>query len=324
MKSAHRHELETNTLAHRLEIFIQRYKPYASQILGVFIAILAVIIIWSYLAGSSSARRTEAWDTFNHAVTSTPPNLDDIHRTAQEYPGTPMQAMADVTWADAQVYIASRGYLGNRPKALETLDKAASAYEGVIQSSNDDQLIGRARLGLARIYEMQNHLDKARDEYGKVTGAYAKYAQLQVERLAKPEAQETYAWLATAQIPQQKMPAGPGTPGKTPEFTPAEMGLPPGPAAGRTEADKAGDAKGANEAFDNLLKSLKENSTKGETPDRYKEGEKPADKSSATPADKNSSPKETKDSAPPANSDASENKPAEKPASVPATEKPAK
>jgi hypothetical protein len=324
MKSAHRHELETNSLAHRLEVYIERYKPYASQIVGVLVAIVAVIFIWSYLAGSSAARRTEAWDTFNHAVTSTPPNLDDIHRTAQDYPGTPMQEMADVTWADAQVYIASRGYLANRPKALETLDKAASAYQSVIQSSKDDQLTGRARLGLARIYEMQNHLDKAREEYGKVTGAYAKYAQLQVERLAKPDAQETYAWLATAQLPQQKMPAGPGTPGKAPEFTPAEMGLPAGPAAGGTEAGKADDTKGANEAFDSLLKSLKEDSKKGETPDRYKDGQKPADKSSAAPAGKDTSPKETKDSTAPTGGGTSESKPAEKPASAPTTDKPAK
>src|SRR4051812_34891068 len=99
MKSAHRHELETNALAHRLEVFIERYRPYASQIVGVLVAIVAVILIASYLLGSSAAKRSETWDTFNHAVTSTPPNLDEIHRTAQDYPGTPMQQLADVTWA---------------------------------------------------------------------------------------------------------------------------------------------------------------------------------------------------------------------------------
>src|SRR5215207_11577918 len=134
MKSAHRHELETNALAHRLEIFIERYKPYASQIVGGLLAVVAVIVIGSYVVGSSSTRKSEVWDTFNRAVTSTPPNLDELHRTSQDYPGTPMQQVADVTWADAQVYIASRGYLANRQKALETLNPATSAYEGVIQS----------------------------------------------------------------------------------------------------------------------------------------------------------------------------------------------
>ena len=197
-------------------------------------------------------------------------------------------------------YIAARSYLANRPKALETLNTATSAYEGVIQSSKDEQLIGRAHLGLARIYEMQNKLDKAREEYGKVTGAYAKYAKVQAERLAKPDAQDTYAWLATAQLPLPKAPAGPGTPGQRPEFSPGEMNLPPSgpPAAG----PKTEDTKAANDAFDNLLKSLKDDSKKADTPDRYKDGEKPAD-GAAPPA---------KDAAP-ASAEKAETKPAEKP-----------
>jgi hypothetical protein len=302
MKSAHRHELETNVLAHRLEVFIERYKPYTSRILGVLIAIMAVILIVSYFAGSSSARKSEAWDTFNRTVTSTsfgsPPSLDDLHRSAQEYPGTPMQQIADVTWADAQVWYAARNYLVNRPKALESLNAATSTYEGVIQSSKDERLVDRARLGLARIYEMQNKLDKAREEYGKVTGAYAKYAQAQAERLAKPDAQDTYAWLSTAQVPLPKAPAGPGTPGQRPEFSPGEMNL---PAAGPATAPKTEDTKAANDAFDNLLKSLKDDSKKADAPDRYKDVPKPAD-GSAPPA---------KD-APPSSAEKGETKPAEK------------
>jgi hypothetical protein len=304
MKSAHRHELETNALAHRIEIFLERYKPYASQIIGVLIAIAAVIVIGSYLMGSSSSRKSEAWDTFNRAITATPPNIDDIHRAAADNPNTPLQQIADVTWADAQVYIATRGYLANRAKALETLNTASSAYESIIQSSKDERLIGRARLGLARIYEMQNKLDKAREEYGRVSGAYAKYAEVQVERLNKPDVQDTYAWLSTAQLPLPKAPAGPGTPGQRPEFSPGEINL---PATGPAAAPKMGDTKAANEAFDNLLKSLKENSKKDESPDRYKDGQKPAD-SSATPA---------KD-APPATAEKAETEPAEKAAEKPA------
>src|SRR4051794_6412549 len=164
MKSAHRHELETNVLAHRLEVFIERYKPYASRIVGVVIAIMAVILIASYFAGSSSARKSETWDTFNRTVTSTsfgsPPSLDDLHRTAQEYPGTPMQEIADVTWADAQVWYAARNYLVNRPKSLEMLNAATSAYEGVIQSSKDERLVGRARLGWPAILKCQTSSTK--------------------------------------------------------------------------------------------------------------------------------------------------------------------
>jgi hypothetical protein len=321
MKSAHRHELETNVLAHRLEVFIERYKPYASRIVGVIIAVMAVILIASYFAGSSSARKSETWDTFNRTVTSTsfgaPPSLDDLRRAAQEYPGTPMQQIADVTWADAQVWYAARNYLVNRPKSLEMLNAATSAYEGVIQSSNDERLVGRARLGLARIYEMQNKLDKAREEYGKVMGAYAKYAQVQAERLAKPDVQETYAWLSTAQIPLPKAPSGPGTPGQRPEFSPGEMNL---PATGPAAAPKTENTKAADDAFDNLLKSLKDDSKKADTPDRYKDAQKPAD--TAKPSSPSPPGGAEKPETKPAGKSAE--KPAEPPANPPSTEKSAK
>ena len=32
MKSAHRHELETNVLAHRLESYVERFRPYLSKV----------------------------------------------------------------------------------------------------------------------------------------------------------------------------------------------------------------------------------------------------------------------------------------------------
>ncbi len=307
MKSAHRHELETNALAHRLELYIERYRPYMGQIIGVLLAIAALILIGSYLVGASSTRNSGTWDTFNQAIMASPPNLDELHRAAQEYAGTPMQQIADLTWADAQVYIATRTYLADRPKALEILTAATSAYESILQSSKDQQLVSRARLGLARIYELQNKLDKAREEYGKVAGAMAPYAKAQVERLNKPEAQDTYAWLANAKLPLPKAPAGPGVPGQRPEFSPGEINL---PTAGPAAAPKPEDTKAANEEFDRFLKSLKDEAQK-DAPDRYKDGEKPADEA-APPA---------KD-APPADAEKTETKPAdEKSAEPPATEK---
>lgn len=317
MKSAHRHELETNALAHRLEVYIMRYKPYASRIAGVLIAVIILILIWSYISGSSAAKRSEAWDSYNMAVAAMPPNLEEIHRAGQDHPGTPMQQMADVTWADAQVYIASRNYLSNRQAAMESLDRAVSAYQGVIQSSNDEQLTSRARLGLARIYEMQNHLDKAREEYRLVTGAYADYAKQQAERLERPESQDTYAWLATAQPPRPKMPVGPGSPGQRPEFSPGEIAL---PGAAGADAGKAGDAKGAAEAFDDLLKSMRHETKPGETDDRYQPGQPPAKESNTEPPGETSTaPGSNGAAAPPPAGDAK--KPDE---SLPKTDSPAK
>ena len=323
MKSAHRHQLETNELAHRLELYIARYRPYGSMIVGGLIALVALVFVWSYISGTSAARRSEAWNSYNLAIASRPPNLDEIHRTAEEYPGTKMQQMADVTWADGQVLIASRNYLGNRPAAMENLNRAMSAYQGVIQSSQDERLTGRARLGVARIYEMQNHLDKARDEYRQVTGTYSDYAKQQAERLAKPDAAETCAWLATAQPPRPKAPVGPGTPGQQPEFSPGEISL---PSAGGPQSGKTEDTKSAADSFENLLKSMQQESKNGDAAERYKTEQATGKDSKTTPPAKDSSPaepkNEPKDSPAPTNSgESGGSKPAETP---PATDKPAK
>jgi hypothetical protein len=260
MKSAHRHELETNTLAHRLEAYIERYRPYASRIVGGLIAVILVVLIISYMSGLSSSKQSQAWDAFNLAVAANPPDLKLIHQTAQDYPGTSMQQLADVTWADSQVYVASRTYLSNRKAATDALSKAASVYQGVVQESKDEHLVSRAHLGLARAYEMQNQLDEARSEYGKVKGVYAEYAKQQVERLNKPEVKDTYAWLASAPIPERK-PTGPAAPGQTQELAPGDISLPGVPGA---EAPKGDGSKGAADSFDSLMKTIQTDGKIGE------------------------------------------------------------
>lgn len=302
MKAEHRHELETNVLAHGLEAYIERIRPYFGTIIGSILAVIALMFVWSYLSGSTDARSSSAWDAFNLAIGSAPPNLDVLRQTAQENEGTAMQRLADVTWADGQVYIATQAYLTNRKTADEALNKAASAYQAVIQTSDDPQITGRARLGLGRIYEMQNELEKARQQYEQVTGAFAAFAKAQAERLAKPEAQEAYAWLATAQAPISRPPMGPGTPGQSPEFTPGEIGLPNATDATSTSG-KSATAPSATESFEKMLKDMQKDAKAGEAGDRYKSeapagGDKPAAGGDAN------QPAESKDAPPPAKSEA--------------------
>lgn len=276
MKSAHRHELGTNVLATRLENYIEQSKPYIPKVLGGLAAVIALMFLWSYISGSSTASRNEAWDTFNYAVGAQPMNMELLHQAAEAFPGTQMQEMADVTWADGQAMIAANSYIYNRPLAKKSLEQAATAYQKVIASSDDERLTGRAHLGLARVYEMQNDLEKARGEFAKVTGPYAVFAKEQAERLAKPQAKETYEWLATAEPPRPKSPMGPGTPGQKLEFSPGDMNLPAGPEA---DASKSGNSQSAADVFNKLLEDTQEKA-KPEG-DRYKD---PPPATDATPA----------------------------------------
>lgn len=288
MKSEHRHQLETNTLAKNLDVAVERLRPYASPIAGCIVAVVVVMFLWSYFAGSSSARQSQAWDAYNQAVIESVPDVEQLRQTAQEHPGTKMQQMADVTWADSQVWIAARDYIYNRPATMEAITKALSAYQSVIQSSDDERLVNRARLGVARAYEIQGKLDEAAKSYGDVKGAFEEYAKRQAERLAKPEAKDTYAWLATARPKLPQAPTGPGTPGVQPEFSAGELALP----GDTTGAAPPSGTPATGQTLDDLLKGLEVDFNTPTGDDRYAPG-------TTTPA-QDGTPNETTPNSPPA------------------------
>lgn len=272
MKAEHRHELETNALAHRLELFIERNRPHLAKLGWGFAALVAVVFLWSYLSGSSDARRSGAWDAYNIALSAMPPNLDMLRKASEESPGSDMQRLADLTVADSQVMMASRMILANRTAANEMLGKASSAYKGVIQTSAVEELVGRAHLGLARVYEMQGDWEKAKAEYEKVTGGHAESAKAQVERLSESKTQEALAWLATAEAPVSRPPMGPGEPGKGPDFTAGDINLPQSNPQGSASVEQA---KSAEDSLNELLQKMQVESKGDPATDATKAGDEP-------------------------------------------------
>lgn len=254
MKSKHRHDLETNELAKRLNALIEQIRPYSTAALSVVIAVLVVLIGWSWLSGSSDARQAEAWAMYNVAVEGASPNLPLLRQSAQDHPGTAMQELADITWADGQVFQAGRFYISNRPVADEALNRAESTYLGLLRTSKSERIIGRTHFGLGRIYELQNELDRARKEYNAVQGDFAELAAARAKQLDEQRVQRACDWLATAQPPRVAPPTGPGTPGQRPDFSATDMKLP-------------GETPQAGATTDGLLQGIDVGIE--ETPDRY-------------------------------------------------------
>src|SRR5262245_44825685 len=102
MKSAHRHELETNALAHRLEVVLDRIRPHVSTIVGCIAGAVILVLLWSWYSNSTSSSYGEAWNQYHQAVSSARPDLNALHQFAESHPGTEMQQLADITWADGQ------------------------------------------------------------------------------------------------------------------------------------------------------------------------------------------------------------------------------
>lgn len=266
MKSEHRHELETNWLAHHAAIWIEKIQPYNSLIVGGVLTILILMFAYSYFGGETSARQSAAWDSYNEAVEGGAPNLDRLRESAEEYPDSPMQHLADATWADGQLYLASRYFFANRAVSNEAVNRAIATYQGLLRESQDGRMQSRAHFGLARAYELQGDLEQAQAEYQLVTGGFAAAAEDRIKELDNQNTKDTYAWLATAEGPRRTAPAGPGIPGQQPQFSPGEIELP----KAKAPTEEAEKPISVDDLFEGIGDTAKPGDIQGV--DRYQEG----------------------------------------------------
>jgi hypothetical protein len=109
-------------------------------------------------------------------------------------------------------------YLTNREEATERLTDIIGVYEQFADNASHPEIRNRARLGLARAFEMKNDLKQARAHYERVEGALSDIAAQRLRELETKQVEETANWLATVELPKPTTPTGPGTPGSRPGF----------------------------------------------------------------------------------------------------------
>ncbi len=231
MKSEHRHELETNELSAGLAKTIETLKPLTGQIVtGLVLLALAYmgLTVWN---SQSASRERAAWDAFALATDTSDPEMKSLQQVAgdEQYAGTAMQEWAYVGWADRQVLNAMGTYLYDRERTEDLLRSVSGVYEQLASTASDPQVLNRARFGLARVYELQNKLDEARDQYLAVRGELQPQAKQRAEQLESEAVREASAWLATAELPKRDLTGGQGATGARPEF---DAAVPAAQAAG--------------------------------------------------------------------------------------------
>jgi len=221
MKSEERHQLQENTLIHLLESGAEKVRPYTTLIFGGISVLLGAMIVWSVWSQRQAAKTSEAWDQYEVAMT----RQDDIERsdlldlaTSEQFGGSMVSEWAYLAYADRQLRQAAEFYLVNREASLDRLEEVANIYQQLAKGAATQDLRDRARLGLARVLEMQNKPDEAREAYVLITGPLSNYAAERAEQLDSPSAKAAADWLATADLPSSSLPNSPGTPGARPDF----------------------------------------------------------------------------------------------------------
>ncbi|HYO24369.1 MAG TPA: hypothetical protein VEQ85_05410 [Lacipirellulaceae bacterium] len=262
MKTERRHELQSNTLATELAIWGEKLRPYASAILmgiAALVGLYAVLSIWN---SRSAAREEQAWNAYQRALLEGDVERKSLRLAAEQdfAAGSHMSEWAYVNWADRQLRLAADEFFVNREATVNRLKGVDDVYEQYATEGTDAEVRDRARFGLARVREMQNRLADARAEYARVEGPLAKLAAQRLKELETNEQEiaETTAWLATAPLPVQAPPTGPGMPGRRPG-----LDAPVPPADGG-----AGDPFGPGMGLQDILRTP----PTAEAGDRYGEG----------------------------------------------------
>jgi hypothetical protein len=213
MKSERRHDLETNELAIRMQEWIDRLKPYTSQIALVILGVIALAFIASAWGGASLAKEQEAWDEFTLASYSTDPELASMKLLAEneDFASTSVPEWAYLAWANRQVQLASQTYLTDRVGTTKRLEAVQKILTSLADGAGNPQIQDRARYGLAQALEMLGKADEAKKAYAKVKGDLAVLAKSRAEELDNPEVVKACEWLATAELPKQEPASTAGT-----------------------------------------------------------------------------------------------------------------
>lgn len=206
MKQQRRHELKTNELADQLGHYLQRVKPYSSQIAtaAAAIAVLGLAFMWwntshSRLLGSS-------WSDFFRA--SATRDAESMGEVAKLHSGTPAAVWANLAAGDAQFSRGAGLMFSDRDEAEHTLKEARDYYLAAIEGGAEKSLwlSQRAHFGLGQTYEALCQVEKALEQYQQAakldeSSAIGKVAKQRAQLMADDSVVGWYNWFERQEPP---------------------------------------------------------------------------------------------------------------------------
>jgi hypothetical protein len=263
MKTERRHELQTNELAHSLATGLEKARPYVKQVVICVVAVVALIVVVAFIRAQSATRHAEAWQAYFDANVDSGTDANTIQErlsaAAKRFPGTEMADRALLDIADDKFRQGAIQMSQDKKEASKHFRAAEAEYAKIQEETKSADVRNVASYALGQTHEMLSDVDKAIEEYEKVTGTLAELAKKRVEALKKEDTREFYEWYATAIPKPRPTPSGPGKPGalmpfevEQPDATPFGV-LPKGiddplDAASDKAADDTIDAEGTDSA----------------------------------------------------------------------------
>jgi len=209
----HRHQLEKNLLADWLGDKIELLKPYTIQLtVGGLIVAAAIVGAVIYFA-QTNPTGARGWEAYFTAFGDQ--KVEESLKAVIDKPdvkGTPAELWARLAYADRQFGISAFQAAQDPAEAKSALADAEKALVEIEGKTKDPMILERSRYSLARVYETQNKLNKARDYYQKVAESskdtpVGKAAAAAIERLnPKGEVTQVIGWLSEQKPLPKKSP----------------------------------------------------------------------------------------------------------------------
>lgn len=196
MKTARRHELQTNELADHLGPFVGWCRANLALILASVLGVVVVVGAFFYFQGRSQERAASAWDEFFKAQSAN--DQSRLVTLVERQPDTTAGVLAALYLADLDFVQGVNLMSTDREQAEARLNDAKNRYVHVRQAAGDPHVRERAVLGLARYYESMGLFDDAKREYAAVRdlngGLYKTEAERKLKLLEQPSAVAFAEW----------------------------------------------------------------------------------------------------------------------------------
>jgi hypothetical protein len=205
MKTQRRHELQTNQLADRIGVYIQKVRPYQKPILYglATVAVLGGAVL--YLSSLQQAKAGASWEDYFGAMVEQQPEA--LAEVARLHSGSTAALWARQAAGDMKLSTGAMLLFRDRNEARKNLKDAEKEFLAVEQDgARYPMLLQRARYGLAQVYESLCEVDKARDYYKKVASAepdsaLGQLAQRRHDEIAGQDPERWFAWFEK-QVPK--------------------------------------------------------------------------------------------------------------------------
>lgn len=171
MKNQRRHELETNALADRIGMGLERAQPVMPLVVGGLAIAVIGALVWALYTSRVNRQAAVAWTDYYLQLEGS--DAEAFRDVAASFPNTPAAGWAHLTAGNTMLEQGIELLYRDRAAGEEMLQSAIAEFEAAASRGRPPQLMTKANFGLAQAFESLGQLDEAAQYYEQTIASLA-------------------------------------------------------------------------------------------------------------------------------------------------------